>query len=108
MLIVGITGCVKTLYLLNMIEKEYLHVFNYIVIVCPTIKINKTYQEWKYLTTDKNIIKIPCKQEYVDLTLKLVSDTFSNSNTLVVIDDCAASRCVKNKVSELVRLAFSA
>jgi hypothetical protein len=108
MLTVGMTGCGKTLYLLNMIGKEYLHVFSYIVIVCPTIKINKTYQEWKYLTTDKNIIKIPCKQESVDLTLKLVSDTFSNTNTLVVIDDCAASRCVKNKVSELVRLDFSA
>ena len=47
MLIVGMTACSKTKYLLNMLEKHKYH-FNYIVLICPTFECNKTYQEWKY------------------------------------------------------------
>jgi primosomal protein N' len=38
MLLAGMTGSGNTQFLLDMIETEYNRVFDYIVIVCPTIE----------------------------------------------------------------------
>ena len=43
MIIVGMTGCGKTYYLLNMLENEYNGYFDYISLICPTYNYNKTY-----------------------------------------------------------------
>ena len=45
MMIVGMTGCGKTHYLLSMLEEEYFGHFEYIFLICPTYNWNKTYQE---------------------------------------------------------------
>ena len=107
MLLVGMTGSGKTQFLLDMIETEYNQVFDYIVIVCPTIEWNTTYTNWSHLN-DHGVIKIPCSQEMINHVLSAVSLIFRGTNTLIVVDDCASSQAVKQRVSELVRLAFSA
>ena len=38
----------------------------------------------------------------------MVSSYFEGANTLIVLDDCAASKDVKGRTSELVKLSFSA
>ena len=98
MLIVGMTGSGKTYFLLNMIETEYSKVFDYIVIVCPTIEWNTTYINWTHLS-DHGVIQIPCSQRMIDIVLKAVSTIFRGTNTLIVVDDCAASHDVKKRVS---------
>jgi len=40
--------------------------------------------------------------------LKLISFVFDGTNSLIILDDCAASRDVKQRTNELVNLAFSA
>jgi hypothetical protein len=105
MLLVGMTGSGKTQFLLDMLETEYNRVFD--VIVCPTIKWNTTYDNWSHLN-DHGVIKIPCSQELVNHVLSAVSTIFRGTNTLIIVDDCASSQAVKQRVSELVRLAFSA
>ena len=40
--------------------------------------------------------------------LSAASLIFRGTNTLTVVDDCACSQAVKQRVSELVKLAFSA
>jgi cellulose biosynthesis protein BcsQ len=107
MLIVGMTGSGKTQFLLNMLETEYNRVFDYIIIVCPTIEWNTTYLNWSHLS-DNGVIQIPCSQEMINNVLQAVSTIFRGTNTLIVVDDCASSQAVKKRVSELVRLAFSA
>ena len=42
MIITGMTGCGKTFYLLNFIEKNYKNHCDYIIIICPTFFWNKT------------------------------------------------------------------
>ena len=79
------TACGKTHYLLEMLERDYKDHFDYIFIVCPTLEDNKTYQHWKYLQ-DPNVFELPC--------------------SLIVLDDCASSKDVKNRTSELVKLGF--
>jgi hypothetical protein len=51
---------------------------------------------------------IMCEQHEVESWLKLVNFVFEGSNTLIVLDDCAASKDVKGRTGELVSLAFSA
>ncbi|CAB3977551.1 Hypothetical predicted protein [Paramuricea clavata] len=107
MLIVGMTGSGKTKFLLDMLETGYNRVFDYIIIVCPTIEWNTTYINWSHLS-DHGVIEIPCSQEMIDHVLKAVSTIFRETNNLIIVDDCAASQAVKKRFSKLVRLAFSA
>ena len=107
MLIVGKTECGKTHYLLDTIEKDYPGIFSYIFLICPTYEWNKTYQEWKY-KDDPKFIYVNCDHEKVEDFLKYISAVFAGTKSLIIIDDCASGQTVKNRVSELVRLAFSA
>ena len=107
MMIVGMTGCGKTYYLLEMIEKEYFRHYDYIFLICPTYNWNKTYQEWEYKDSER-FYPIPCDQNSVDDFLKYIMDNFKGTNSLIILDDCASTQSVKNCTSELVNLAFSA
>ena len=105
MLIVGMTACGKTHYLLQTIEKEFKGIFDYIFFVCPTFLENKTYQNWRYLE-DEKVIAIPCEQDDVDDYLKTIVNFSKNTCSLIVLDDCASGNNVKNRTSEIVKLAF--
>jgi len=50
---------------------------------------------------------IICEQHRVEFWLKMASFVFEGTNTLIVLDDCAASRDVKGCTGELVKLGFS-
>ena len=43
-LIVAPTGVGKTHLALDLLEKEYLNHFDYVIIICPTLRYNETYQ----------------------------------------------------------------
>ncbi len=90
MMIVGMTGCGKTYYLLDMLEKEYFGHFGYIFLICPTYLWNKTYQEWNYKDSEK-FYPLPCDQNSVDDFLKYIMDNFKGTNSLIILDDCAAT-----------------
>ena len=40
---IGQTGCGKTHFVLELIEKGYNRYFDFIVIICPTLQENSTY-----------------------------------------------------------------
>ena len=50
---------------------------------------------------------IICDQHHVENWLKVASYYFEGENTLIVLDDCAASKDVKGRTGELVKLGFS-
>ena len=99
-------GVWKTHYLLEMLEKEYKNHFDYIFIVCPTLEDNKTYQNWEYLK-DFDVFELPCDHNEVEEIIRQTVEFAKNTNSLIILDDCAASKDVKNRTSELVKLAFS-
>ena len=107
MMIVGMTGCGKTYYLLEMLEKEFFGHFDYIFLICPTYFWNKTYQEWPYKDSEK-LYPIPCDQNSVEDFTKYIADNFKGTNSLIILDDCASTQSVKNRVSELVSLRMHA
>ncbi|CAC5385963.1 unnamed protein product [Mytilus coruscus] len=53
-IICGQTGCGKTEFVLDLLEKEYCHVFKHIVILCPTIQWNKAYKNREWIGDVRN------------------------------------------------------
>ena len=80
--------------------------FDYIVLFCPTFIKNTTYNN--FVDKDPYIFVIVCQQHEIESWLKLASYFFEKTNTLFVLDDCAASKDVKGRTSQLVKLGFSA
>ena len=105
MIIMGLTACGKTHYLLKMLEEDYKGHFDHIFIVCPTFEDNKTYQNWKYLA-DPDVFPIACELDEVENKLQTIVKFAKNTNSLIILDGCASSQSVKNRTSELVKLAF--
>ena len=53
---IGQTGCGKTHLTLELIEKEYNKHFDYIIIICPTLRENnKTYHAKEWIKNDGNV-----------------------------------------------------
>jgi len=105
-LIVGPTNSGETRFLLNQLCGPFCGRFDYIVLICPTFVHNKTL--FRFPERDPRFYPIICEQHQVEPFLKLSSFVFEGANTLIVLDDCAASKDVKGRTSELVKPGFSA
>ena len=80
--------------------------FDFIVLICPTFAHNRTYTQ--ICEKDPRMFVTACEQHEVEMWLKIVRFVFEGTNTLIILDDCAASKDVKRRTGELVHLAFSA
>ena len=105
MLVVGMTACGKTHYLLKMLEKNFKGQFDYVFLVCPTFLENKTYQEWKFLK-DPDVFAVPCDHDRVVTALETIVGFAKGTKSLIVLGDSASTQKVKNRTGELVKLAF--
>ncbi|PFX30568.1 G-protein-signaling modulator 2 [Stylophora pistillata] len=57
---------------------------------------------------DKDLFILAPIQNQIDVFLKLISYAYEGTNTLIILDDCAASKDVRQRKNEPVNLAFSA
>ena len=105
-LIVGPTNSGKSRYVVDQIYGPFRGKFDYIVLICPTFAHNKTYH--RIGENDPRMFVIICKQHEVEIWLNIVTWLFEGTNTLIILDDCAASKDVKGRTGQLVNLGFSA
>ena len=106
-LFVGPTNSGKTKYLVDQLSSgPFRGKFDYIVLVCPTYVHNKTYNG--FADNDDRVFVVTPAQDEVDTLLRALSLLFEGTNTLLIIDDCAASKDLKGRSNQLVNLAFSA
>ena len=105
-LIIGRTNSGKTQILVNQLCGPFCGKFDYIVLTCPTFAYSRTL--YRFAERDPRLYVIICEQHQVEIFLKLASFAFEGTNTLIVLDDCAASKDVKGRTGELVKLGFSA
>ena len=99
-LIVGPMNSGKTKFLVNQLLGPFRSRFDYIVLICPTFAHNRTLS--RFAERDPRFYPIICEQHQVETWLKLASLFFEGTNTLIVLDDCAASKDVKGRTGELV------
>ena len=105
-LIVDPTNSGKTQFLVNQLCGPFNGKFDFIVLICPTFAFNKTL--YRFGERDSRLYVLICEQHQIEIWLKLASFAFEGTNTLIVLDDCAASKDVKGRTGELVKLGFSA
>ena len=90
-LFVARTGVGKTHLALNLLESEYKNHFDFIIIICPTLKYNETYKSQGWVWTDPEVIPIePGNQLYY--LLEKISKLLTGSKTLFLIDDIIADK----------------
>ena len=104
-LIVGPTNSGKTQFLVNQLCGPFNGKFDFIVLICPTFAYNKML--YRFGDRDPRLYVIICEQHHVEMWLKLASFAFKGTDTLFVLADCAASKDVKGRTGELVKLGFS-
>jgi len=104
-LIVGPTNSGKSRFVVDQLYGPFRGKFNYIVLIGPTFMHNSTYH--RLGENDPRMDVIVCEQHDVERWLKLVRVLSEGTNTLIILDDCAASKDVKGRTGELVNLAFS-
>ena len=105
-LIVGPTNSGKMHFLVKQLCGPFRAKFDYIVLICPTFAHNRTL--YRFAERDPWVYVIICEQHQVEDWLKVASFYLEGDNTLIVLDDCASSKDVKDRTGELVKLAFSA
>ena len=105
-LIMGPTNSGKLRFVVDQLYGPFRFKFDYIVLICPMFTHNKTYH--RLGENDPRMAVIVCEQYAVEKWLKLMRWLSDGTNTLIILDDCVASKDVKGRTDELVNLTFSA
>ena len=96
----------KTHLALNLLENEYRNHFNFIVIICPTLRYNSTYKSRGWVWNDPDVIPIePGNQLYY--LIEKISNLLAVSETLFLIDDIIANEALNKHHQLLLELAIS-
>ena len=103
--ICGLTGCGKTVFILDLLEGPYREFFQHIVVLCPTVR-HKTYQQCPWIWTDPDVYLLDPGERLQDY-LRAFCFVFMGDSTLYFIDDCSASTALTKKKDMLSVLVFS-
>ena len=87
---VGPTNLAKMQFLVNQLCGPFNGKFDHIVLISPTFAYNRTL--YRFGERDPRLYVLICEQHQVEIFLKLVSFAFEGTNTLIVLDNCAASK----------------
>ena len=102
----GPTGCGKTRLVLDLLKNQYARHFENIVILCPTILWNETYQQTSFLWADDYVFLIDPEDQMFEWIEKL-SRIFAGQETLFIADDIIADEKLDKKRQPLLELAIS-
>ena len=102
----GPTGCVKTQLVLDLIEKGYRKHFDYIIIICPTLRWNKTNHSRDWIKNDNKVWLIEPNDKLYQWTEKL-SQMLACSEALFIIKDIIADEGLDKKRQSLLELTIS-
>ena len=89
-----------------MIETEYKKNFNYIIIICPTLRWNKTYHSKEWIKNDDKVWLIEPKENLYQWIGKLLQ-LLASSETLFIIDYIITNKDLDKRKQPLLELAIS-
>ena len=65
-IICGQTACGKMVFALDLLETKYRGNFDYIIILCRTLKYNQTYKEREWIHTDPEVYLVDPVERHND------------------------------------------
>ena len=83
---IGQRDCGKTHLVLELTEKEYNKRFDYIVIICPTLRENDTYHSKEWIKNDDKVLLVDPKDNPYQWIKKL-SELLPFLEVLFIIDN---------------------
>ena len=105
-LFVAPTGVRKTHLALSLLENECRNHFNFIVIICATLRYNSTYRSRSWVWNDPDVIPIEPGNNLYYLIEK-ISNLLAGDKTLFLIDDIIANETLDKCRQQLLELAIS-
>ena len=105
-LFVAPTGVGKTHLALSLLENEYRNHFDFIVIICPTLRYNSSYKDRSWVWNDPDVIPIELGNQLYYLIEK-ICNLLAQSTTLFLIDDIIANETLDKCRQPLLELAIS-
>ena len=105
-LFVAPTGVGKTYLALNLLETEYKNLFDFIVIICPTLRYNSTYKSRSWVWNDPDVIPIEPGNNLYYLIEK-ISNLLAGDKTLFLIDDIIVDETLDKCHQPLLELVIS-
>ena len=103
-LFIAPTGVGKTHLALSLLETEYRNHFDFIVIICPTLRYNSTYKNRSWVWNDPDVISIELGNNLYYLIEK-ISNLLTGDKTLT--DDIIADETLNKRCQPLLELAIS-
>ena len=95
----------KTHLALSLLKNEYRNHFDFIVIICPTLRYNSTYKSRGWVWNDPDVIPIePGNQLYY--FIEKISNLLAGFKTLFLIDDIIADEALDKWHQPLLELAI--
>ena len=105
-LFVAPTGVGKTHLALNLLESEYKNHFDFIIIICPTLRHNSMYKSRGWVWTDPDVIPIEPGNQ-LHYLIEKISNLLAGSKTLFLIDDIIADEALDKRRQPLLELPIS-
>ena len=105
-LFVGPTGAGKTHLALNFLETEYRECYDFIVIICPTLRYNQTYRGRRWFWKDPYVILVEPKDQLYEW-IQALGEILAGCKTLFMVDDIIADKNLDKKRQPLLELAIS-
>ena len=104
-LFIAPTGVGKTHLALSLLETEYRNHFDFIVIICSTLRYNSTYKNRSWVWNDPDVIPIePGNQLYY--LIEKISNLLTGDKTLFLIDDIIADETLDKCHQPLLELVI--
>ena len=100
------TGCAKTHLVLELIEKEYKKHFDYIIIICPTLRENETCHAKEWIKSDDNVWLVDPKDNLYQW-IKMLSELLQFLEVLFIIDNIIANESIDKRRQPLLELSIS-
>ena len=109
-LFVAPTGVGKTQLALDLLDWEYFNHFEYVIIICTTLRYNTMYRSQKWFWTNPEVIPIVpgnspgnCLYDWIEE----LGACLAGSKTLFLIDDIIADETLNKRRQPLLGLAIS-
>ena len=103
---IGQMGCGKTDLILELIENQYNKHFDYIIIICLTLRENETYHAKEWIKNDDNVWLLGPKNNLYQW-IKKMSELLRFFEVLFIIDDIIANESLDKRRQPLLELSIS-